>query len=719
MNRSPALLLASAAVWLLTATPAQAQSAAAAPDAGRFQSNTESTPDQEKPGDIVVTARRRSEHLQDVPESVTAFTSGDIANAGIKDFRNVADLTPNFSQTDNYRPGLARFQVRGLITPQVGDPPLAFVFDGVTAPDQEFVNQDLFDVESIQVLRGAQGALYGRGAIGGAVIVETKQPTNDFAGYAQGSYANGDTYRVSSAISGPIVEDRLYFRVGGYYHHTDGLIDNFALDRKADYDRSYGGAALLKAAIGPDTTIDLRGQYGHNKSGIGYYQSVDATTVEDFSIPVSENVLGVDRREIYQISGKVEHGFDWATLTMVGGYSHSQDDSFSDGDYTALPSDDAFFFPSTQRSIIAIRAWTIEARLTSLADGPFRWALGSFFQDRRTTSDVSFYDDVPGTEPVLRGSIDSSSFLDAVVDDNRSRAWALSAQASYDLTRKLELTIAGRYDRDHRRSFDPRDASGTLARATFDAFQPKASLSYKATSDLLFYTGYSKGFRSGGFNEVSDFNPRVFGKETSDSYEAGFKSSWFGRRLTINAALFRIDQHNAQLTQFNPLDFTLYNVAIDRVRSQGGEIEVRGQATPDLAIALNAGFTDSKIKAFATDPGVVGDAMPYVPRYTASLQVDYTPKIGDTLNLIAHLAYRRIGARSFDLTLPDVRAHQHDFVDGRLGLRNERWEAALFVENLFNERQPEDLFAVDNGAVAIARQPNRPRSFGVEARVNF
>ena len=155
--------------------------------------------------EIIVTARRRDERLQDVPESVTAFSAKDIANAGIANFRDVADLTPNLSQLDNYRPGLARFQVRGLITPQIGDPPLAFVFDGVTAPDQEFVNQDLVDIERIEVLRGAQGALYGRGAVGGAVNIITKQPTNDFGGNVQASLANAGAWRLSSVVSGPIV----------------------------------------------------------------------------------------------------------------------------------------------------------------------------------------------------------------------------------------------------------------------------------------------------------------------------------------------------------------------------------------------------------------------------------------------------------------------------------------------------------------------------------
>ncbi|XQF92579.1 TonB-dependent receptor plug domain-containing protein [Pseudoalteromonas espejiana] len=123
---------------------------------------------------ISVISRGRVESIQNVPDSVTAFSAETIEKSRITNFRDVANMTPNLSQLDNFRPGLARITIRGLITPQVGDPPLAFVVDGVTAPDLEFINQELVDIERIEVMRGAQGALYGRGAIGGAVIVTTK-----------------------------------------------------------------------------------------------------------------------------------------------------------------------------------------------------------------------------------------------------------------------------------------------------------------------------------------------------------------------------------------------------------------------------------------------------------------------------------------------------------------------------------------------------------------
>lgn len=670
-------------------------------------------------GEIVVTARRRDEKLQDVPEAITAFTAGDISKAGISNFRDVADLTPNLSQLDNYRPGLARFQVRGLITPQVGDPPLAFVFDGVTAPDAEFVNQELFDIERIEVLRGAQGALYGRGAVGGAVNIVTKQPTNDFSGNVQASYANGDSYRGSAVLSGPIVEDKIFFRAGGYYADSDGLIRNDFLDRKVDYIRDYSFFGLLKAELGASTTIDLRGRYGNTRAGVGYYQPVEESNFEDFSIGTSQNVLGIDQREIYEISAKLEHRFDFATLTAVAGYSKAKDDAFSDGDYTALPGDGATFFPGIQNTWLTTSAWTFEGRLTSTGTGPFTWAIGSFYQDRKRDSNFSFYDDFAGDEPVLTKTLDPAALLYAVIDDGGSKAWALSAQAGYDITEKLAITVAARYDHDRRRSVDPRDIAATAARATFEQFQPKFSLSYKVTPDVLFYAGYSRGFRSGGFNEYSVFTPRIYGKEVSDSYELGFKTSFLDRTVTLNGALFRIDQKNAQITQFNPDSFTLENLAIDAARSQGAEIELAVRPATGLMLRANFGYTDSEIRSFDDNPAAVGSAMPYISKYNGSVSADFETPIGTGLDLTLRADYKISGPRSFALELPDVRSGSHDFVGLRAGLRTEAWQLDFFVENLFNERQPEDIFVVGNGAASLVRQPNRPRSFGVQGRINF
>ena len=213
--------------------------------------------------------------------------------------------------------------------------------------------------------------------------------------------------------------------------------------------------------------------------------------------------------------------------------------------------------------------------------------------------------------------------------------------------------------------------------------------------------------------------PRIYGKEISDSYELGFKATLLDRALTFNGALFRIDQSNAQRTQFNPTSFTLENVAIDSVRSQGIEVEIGVRPAQGLSLRASFGYTDSEIRSFTANPAVVGFAMPYIAKYNMSLSADYEIPVTETMDAILHGDYRRNGPRSFTLDFPGLRSESHDFVGLRAGLRTDSWQLTAFVDNLFNERQPEDIFSLFNGAVDMARQPNRPRTYGVEARFDF
>ncbi len=672
-------------------------------------------------GTVIVNARRRDEPINTVPETLTVFQRDDIERMGITSLRDVADLTPNFTLLDNYRPGLERFQIRGLITPQVGEPPLAVLVDGITAPDAEFINQNLFDIARIEVLRGPQGAIYGRSAVGGAINIVTEAPADTFQASLRGTLANGSTHEVSATVSGPLASEKARFRLGGYYNESDGFVENAFLDEPADASRQHGVVGQVNFDLAAATRLMARAQYSHSEDGIGYYNAVGTTreSIESFALPVSQNVLGDSERQIFQFSTKLEHDFEDATLSLAGGYSKADNNGIADGDLIAAPSDGVTFFPNWQQAIDAYEAWTIEARLTSRGEGRFNWSLGSFFQDKSRVSSFSVYDDPTGTDRLTRSDLSPALLLFAIQDDGGSRAWAVSAEASYAITDRLTLSLAGRFDEDHRRSVDPRDVETTGAKAAFREFQPKVSVSYQAADDVLVYGGYSRGFRSGGFNEYSPVVSRLFKAEITDSYELGVKASVLDGHLMFDAAVFRNEQDDAQLTRFNPDSFTLENVGIDRVRSQGAELELSFHPTDTLAVRLAAGIVDSEIQAFAQDPTLVGKKMPYVADYNTALSFEYEKPLKGDLFLLGNIAFRTVGPRSFALDFPELRSAPHQFVDLRLGLRGSDWSIVAFADNLFDERQPEDIFGMFNGAVELARQPNKPRRYGVELRRDF
>ena len=673
---------------------------------------------------ISVISRGRVESIQNVPDSVTAFSAETIEKSRITNFRDVANLTPNLSQLDNFRPGLARITIRGLITPQVGVPPLAFVVDGVTAPDLEFINQDLVDIERIEVMRGAQGALYGRGAIGGAVIVTTKKPIEDFEGKIKGSVGNGNTYNLNAVVSGSLNdENTAYFRAGGYIKDTDGLIKNTYTGDYADPLKEQSVFSQLEFELSEDTSINLKGKYTSSEAGFAYYQGVSDDTIEDFSINTSQNIINQDERDVYELSAKLTQHYDLGKFEFVTAYSNSENEHFYDGDYSAdatfIDEDGFFRAPFGTEGLYDIESLTVESRFISQSDQTFRWSVSAFYQQRDRDTAVLFYDDFTDAEILTRADFANDEPYLSIIDNNSSDAWALAGQFNYDINEQLELTGAMRYDHDTRESFDPTNKDATYAKKSFSQLQPKVTLAYQMNDDLLLYTGYSRGFRSGGFNEPADGISRTFDKEISDSYEIGFKTALFNNKVTLNGAAFIIEQDDAQFTQFNIDTFTLENLSIDEVQTKGLELEAAFAATSNLSINLSAGIVDSEIKRFALRPELAGRPQFWVPEYNYGLSANHNLALNGEWSLFSRAELLIEGPKTFSIDIPDVESSRYTYLNAGVGLKSEQWSVQVYVDNLTDERAIEDIFLLADGVTDLVRQPNKPRSYGIELSYQF
>lgn len=673
---------------------------------------------------ISVISRGRVESIQNVPDSVTAFSAETIEKSRITNFRDVANLTPNLSQLDNFRPGLARITIRGLITPQVGDPPLAFVVDGVTAPDLEFINQDLVDIERIEVMRGAQGALYGRGAIGGAVIVTTKKPIEDFEGKIKGSVGNGNSYNLNAVVSGSLNdENTAYFRAGGYIKDTDGLIKNTYTGDYADPLKEQSVFSQLEFELSEDTSINLKGKYTSSEAGFAYYQGVSDDTIEDFSINTSQNIINQDERDVYELSAKLTQHYDLGKFEFVTAYSNSENEHFYDGDYSAdatfIDEDGFFRAPFGTEGLYDIESLTLESRFISQSDQAFRWSVSAFYQQRDRDTAVLFYDDFTDAEILTRADFANDEPYLSIIDNNSSDAWALAGQFNYDINEQLELTGAMRYDHDTRESFDPTNKDATYAKKSFSQLQPKVTLAYQMNDDLLLYTGYSRGFRSGGFNEPADGISRTFDKEISDSYEIGFKTALFNNKVTLNGAAFIIEQDDAQFTQFNIDTFTLENLSIDEIQTKGLELEAAFAATSNLSINLSAGIVDSEIKRFALRPELAGRPQFWVPEYNYGLSANHNLALNGEWSLFSRAELLIEGPKTFSIDIPDVESSRYTYLNAGVGLKSEQWSVQVYVDNLTDERAIEDIFLLADGVTDLVRQPNKPRSYGIELSYQF
>ncbi|WP_394192305.1 TonB-dependent receptor [Pseudoalteromonas atlantica] len=681
---------------------------------------------------IVVTSRGRVETLQQVPDSVTVINAKEIEQARISSIKDFSALTPNLDVSSNFRSGLNFITVRGLITPQVGEAPLAFVVDGVTVPNLEFINQGLHNIERIEVLRGPQGALYGKNAIGGAVNIVTKSPGNDTEGALQASVAQGDDVKVNAAISGALIEDKLYGRFSANYHDAKGLIDNSYLHEKVDFvDGAYGAQGMLSYVVNDDTTVTLQGTYSNVRQGSNYMAFIDASELENFSIQNDSNVVGEDRSKMWFASAKLEHEADAGKLTVVTSATDADIEFFSDGDFTHLDaSEENFYFPISQINPIREQGQSAEVRFTSPTDQEFRWTLGGFAETK--DRDVSF-DQVWDVTPTERVSYDEVKAL--IVQDpslvfagektvQNSDAYALFSQGNYDLTDELELTVALRYDSETRKAYDQRDQAASQAEETYAQLQPKASLSWQYTNDVQFYSTYSKGFRSGGFNEYSPTVNRKYDKEISDTLELGSKTSWLDNKLWFNVAAFHIVQDNAQFTRLNPSTFTLENLNIDEVTINGLEVESSLNLTDSLKIALGAGVIDNEItknKGIDILSGrelqdTVGGTMPYVSDFNVNGSITHSLELPEAMTLTSRLAFNTMGSRAFDIFNADTgKSSSHSFVNLNFTLEQAQWSVSLFADNLTNERSAETVFLFN----PLIRMPNKPRQVGIQTKYNF
>ena len=653
----------------------------------------EVTQDAHGPDDIVVTARMRSESLQNVPASISVFTVKDIENAKIDRPGDFVALTPNVTFSTAQDAGTTYLTVRGISQVPNGETPVAISVDGVLQTSAFQFNEELFDIQQIEVLKGPQGALYGRNAIAGAINITTRPVTNDYEGHVVFGYGNGNATRAEGSISGPIVKDKLLFRASVSHRDADGWITNTFLDRKVDNFRNLGADLKLIYTPSPDLTFDLRGHYGRITGGAAYFvrssnaaeQGItitDAHGVANTVIAPTSNNLGYNKRLMKDVSLKIAYdtgagvlssitAFDAIDLlTTFDGYDYSDNQNCFEltsplstpyacanpqitfgGLNGGTPFFTAPFNTTFQR--YRQRNFSQELRFTSPSNQPLRYIAGLYFLHRdrdlvtATQEDkgfgiIPYLDFDPATPNQTRAYFE---------ENNHDSAYAAFAQANYDVTKTIELSAAIRYDRDHREQTDPRpdiyrlDGLGRpitgprTRKQSFDSWQPKFTINYRPLRTLSFYANYAKGFRSGGFNAAgTELDPYtgakvadpVFKKEVSTTYEVGFKSEWLDRRLSLSGDLFQTDADNLQVFNFNGVVNAQVVNNIDKARIKGIEFELHARPFSGFDIFGGLGYTDAKIRQYSANPVTVGNQLPNTTKFKTNLTLQYTYAIGSS-----------------------------------------------------------------------------------------
>ncbi|NCF73329.1 MAG: TonB-dependent receptor [Gammaproteobacteria bacterium] len=658
--------------------------------------------------EIIVTSRYRAEKLSDIPDSITAFTAADIERHRIERINRVAELTPNLRFSDDQEVGVSTLVIRGIRQNRgTGQPPVSFRIDGVSATNNLLTTQELFDIESVDVLRGPQGALYGRNAIGGAILISTRQPTTTPEYGFRITAAEGQDYSIAGSASGPIGDESVLYRASFRIQDREGQLRNAYLDNQfVDYKKSsaFRGRLLFKPS--EKLSIDLRGQYLDQDGGSGYFMPGsegflplpppnDPIYFGNPTYEIQSNRIGESFVKSSEVSAKIDYDFGWGTLTSITSFTDVDSGNDQDLDQTLVEAIDIIVIDNSE-------TLAQELRLVSDSDNALRWVAGVqyFTQDRFRSLATTFLGfPVP-----------------PAAQDLKLENFAAFGNLSYDLTDDLELTLAFRYDEE-----TPKDTTQGKSE-TFTELQPKASLAYHFREGMLGYVTVGKGFRAGGFNNLapgSNFMPG-FDKESLISYETGLKSSALNGRLRAGLSLFFIDYADQQYFLFDQTG-TQANINVKKSEITGGELEITALPVESLQINFGLGFTDSEIKEYEDIPGVlvpaseiIGRKVPGAPVWSLSLAMQHTKSLSDTLNLVSQIDYEHRDKTYWTLDNLDVQP-AYDLTNISFALESERWTTRLYVNNLFDEEYIDWFFAARFiGLPADIAWPSKPRQTGLE-----
>lgn len=732
--------------FLGTAAPARAQDASApaqAHDASApGQVHDASAPEQASAnpaqpsspsgiGDIIVTAQRRSESVQNVPISITAVTGESLIKSGVTNLNGLQRLAPGLSISTVGSGFVSYTYIRGGGTNQGdlgSDPSVAYFVDEIYLGGTAGLQTDLFDIDHVEVLKGPQGTLFGRNASSGAISIVTKRPSATFNGDVNlegGSYGN---FLGRGGITGPLTSDgSLRYRVSVAYHRRDPITKNLAGTGDPGAINSGGIRGQLEYERG-DVTFLLTGDYYKARNGMtnsflsgpsvaGYVDPTLPEPTDQSFFRHYYDLNGYENQDLKDVSGRIEWHTPIGTVTSISAYRDSKFRRLQDQDATLY---NAFVLNTYERD----KTFSQELRLSGDAASRFHYVLGLYYYHANSFSNFTVPAGPAFPTPIVRGhtAVDQSHIT--------TNSYAAFGQVGYDITDKLNLTLGGRYTTDHKE--DQRTVQGFLGAPysvdptpTFRNFSPAVTLNYKPTHSILAYFSYRQGFKSGGFQSLlpptAALAATPFLPEKVASYEAGLKTTLFDRRVVANIALFRSDITNQQVSR----NITLTTVAIDNAgQTRADGIDLQLTVKPVRALTLSANVTAQRARFRQYPTGVVslaGNQQLRSPNFSGYVAAEYAAALGEA----GTLTFRGEYSYQTKIYFNPANSPQDGLFQPAYGLGNLRVtyapsrfpvDVAVFVNNVGDKHYAQNI-AISGPTGVYA--PGDPRTVGAALRYHF
>lgn len=717
---------------------------AAMADDGARPAAVEAVPDN---GEIIVTAQKREQRLQDVPSSMTALSGDQLEAQGQLQLADYAKQIPGMSLIGGSGPGQGQVVLRGITTGSDHTGSVSLYLDDIplTASSVNSGNQtalssvnhsfdpDLADIERIEVLEGPQSTLYGASAEGGTIKFVTRKPNlTAVEGSMRAALSQidggGTGYGLRGSVNLPLIEDRIALRASAFYRHDPGFIDNrYYGHRNVNSGNIAGGTLTLRARLSDSVENTLTGLYQDIEaddvnqvyltgSGATLRPTLGRTS---YSSPIDQS----SRSKYLAIGNTTTIDLTFATLTNVASYAHM--DSTSVVDFGAL-SPAIGGAPVRYEGNPVHARYSDELRLAS-AKGRLEWLLGAFYTREKDDWNINIRPTdglgniLAPTSPIYN----IYTFLTASVFKEK----AVFGTVTYHFTPQLEGALGIRYSANHQ-SFHVistgllgvDDSRGT---SKDSATNYLATISYKPSDDLTFYVRAASAYRPGGPNtgltpaQIAAGVPTSFKSDQLWNYEAGVKGSLLDRRLRFAASLYRMDWTDVQITIIVQ-NFASYGNAA-RARSEGAQASIDFEPVRDLTIGLKAAYVNSRLTADAPSiSGSRGDQLPFSPKFSATVPVDYRFALGDGLSGTLGLTFAHRGAQLTGFTAAGRTVlPSYETLDLRAGLDWSRYSLLARIDNVTNSSGVTSAQNSYAGGAPIIGEIVRPRTFALSLQARF
>lgn len=664
---------------------------------------------------IIVNVRKRAESLQEIPVSVTTFSAQLIEDADIQSIADISMLTPGLNFKGLLGGTIGNPIIRGSST-LIGEPNVGFFIDGIYQESRAAMDALIGEgIERIEVARGPQNALYGRNTFAGAINYITKEPNNESGGKFKATVGNGGTQAASVYYSGPLSEDKLYYRVSAMHSSADGFYTNEFTG--TDLDTKQSNIYSLSLLAYPSDDIEMTFRVGLENTNNGDYALQFIENDAGFFAPLGDfqyfsgvvpsltsgfgMTPGHNYRNNTNSSFKLEWDLENVTFTSVTGYNNLELDSWVDSDYSAQ---ELRFLQTLSDE----KEFSQELRLASTYQS-VRWMVGAYFYDLDRVSDVTNAF-VPGAI-IAPGVADIELFRDFQEDlDENTRNLAFFGSLGFDISNRLSLTVSGRYSSEDKevnvanKDLTSQNIAEFENSLSFSNFTPKVSLDYQLSDNALIYTSFSKAVKAGGFNLTSNIggtigdNERTYDEENSLNYEIGVKSAWLNNRLILNATAFYIDW-NDQIVQSLGEFGGILNVNAAETTSKGLEVELFAKPGANWDVAIGMAYTDAKFDKyistsaalFGLNTDVSGLPLSYSSDLTANASIQYVSPLRfadfkwktrlDTL----YMSEQSIQTLSDIGTLP-----ARTTMNFRTIFENDKYAFSFWVKNLLNNSKAQE-----------------------------